>query len=133
MRHLHRSLDPQTLRLRVQGVVQGVGFRPFVFRLAEGLGLSGWVRNDLEGVLIEVSATPEVLSAFVQALREQAPPAARIEQIEVLEQRPGGLPPGFAILESEASGPITTLLSPDLTLCEDCLQELFDPTNPRYR
>ncbi len=129
----HPSPDPQTLCLRVQGVVQGVGFRPFVFRLAQALGLSGWVRNDLEGVLIEVSATPEVLSAFVQALREQAPPAAQVERIEVVERRPGGLPPGFAILESEASGPITALISPDLTLCPDCLRELFDPANRRYR
>lgn len=133
MSPLHNSPAPQTLRLRVQGVVQGVGFRPFVFRLAQALGLSGWVRNDLEGVLIEVSATPEVLSAFVQTLSEQAPPAARVERIDVVECRPGGLPPGFAILESEASGPITTLISPDLTLCEDCLQELFDPANRRYR
>ncbi|GIW38253.1 MAG: carbamoyltransferase HypF [Meiothermus sp.] len=122
----------QTLRLRVRGVVQGVGFRPFVFRLAQALGLSGWVRNDLEGVLIEASATPEVLSSFVQALREQAPPAARIERIDLVERRSGGLPPGFTIIQSAASGPITTLISPDLTLCEDCLQELFDPANRRY-
>ncbi len=123
----------QTLRLRVRGVVQGVGFRPFVFRLAQGLGLSGWVRNDLEGVLIEASAPPHELAQFVQALSQQAPPAARVEQVEVLEQRPGSLPSGFAIIESEAQGPIATLISPDLTLCPDCLRELFDPTNRRYR
>lgn len=133
MNHSTSPLQPETLRLRVRGVVQGVGFRPFIFRLAQQLGLSGWVRNDLEGVLIEAAGPPEVLAQFVRAIREEAPPAARIEHIEVLQQRTGSLPEGFAILESEASGSITTLISPDLTLCPDCLRELFDPSNRRYR
>lgn len=127
------ELTSQTLRLRVRGVVQGVGFRPFIFRLAEALGLSGWVRNDLEGVQIEASAPPEVLTQFVQAIRQQAPPAARVEHIEVLDQHPGSLSKGFRILDSVARGPIATLISPDLTLCPDCLGELFDPADRRYR
>ena len=127
------ELSSQILRMRVRGVVQGVGFRPFIFRLAQQLRLSGWVRNDLEGVLIEAAGPPEVLAQFVRAIREEAPPAARVEQIEVLEQRTGGLPEGFAILESETKGSITVLISPDLTLCPDCLRELLDPANRRYR
>ncbi len=123
----------QTLRLRVRGVVQGVGFRPFIFRLAQELGLSGWVRNDLEGVLIEVSAPPEVLARFVEAIPRQAPPAAHIERLEVLAQHPGSLPEGFQIVQSESGGQVDTQVSPDLTLCPDCLRELFDPSDRRYR
>ncbi|WP_299426005.1 acylphosphatase, partial [uncultured Meiothermus sp.] len=123
----------QTWRIRVQGVVQGVGFRPFIYRLALQLGLSGWVRNDLEGVLIEASATPERLTQLVELIREQAPPAARLEQVEILEKRPGSLPDGFAIVESESTGPMATRISPDLTVCPDCLSELENPTDRRYR
>lgn len=123
----------QTLRLRVRGVVQGVGFRPFIFRLAEQWGLSGWVRNDQGGVLLEVSGRPEVLEQFLEAIPHQAPPAARVEQVEVLSQGPGSLPSGFAIVPSDTSGPVATQVSPDLSTCPDCLSEMFDPTNRRYR
>jgi hydrogenase maturation protein HypF len=123
----------QTLRLRVRGVVQGVGFRPFIFRLAEQWGLSGWVRNDQGGVLLEVSGRPEVLEQFLEAIPQQAPPAARVEGLEVLSQAPGSLPGGFAIVHSDASGQVATQVSPDLSICPDCLSELFDPTNRRYR
>jgi len=133
MCHLSGPPEAQTLRLRVRGVVQGVGFRPFVFRLATRLGLSGWVQNDLEGVLIEVSGPPDALEALVRAISAEAPPAARVEQVEILEQQPGRLPGGFAIVQSEAKGPLSTRISPDLTLCPDCLQELFDPSDRRYR
>ncbi|MGK0619850.1 carbamoyltransferase HypF [Meiothermus cerbereus] len=133
MRHPSGPPEAQTLRLRVRGVVQGVGFRPFVFRLATRLGLSGWVQNDLEGVLMEVSGPPDALETLVRAISTEAPPAARVEQVEVLQQQPGRLPGGFAIIQSEAKGPLSTRISPDLTLCPDCLQELFDPSDRRYR
>jgi hydrogenase maturation protein HypF len=133
MQHPPGPYEAQTLRVRVRGVVQGVGFRPFVFRLATRLGLSGWVQNDLEGVLMEVSGPPDALETLVRAISAEAPPAARVEQVEVLQQQPGRLPGGFAIIQSEAKGPLTTRISPDLTLCPDCLQELFDPSDRRYR
>lgn len=101
----------QTLRLRVRGIVQGVGFRPFVHRLATGLGLSGWVLNDPEGVLVEVRGPEVALDAFCQALRREAPPAARVDGVEELFREDGGsfrgLPSGKA--PREGSWPPSSL------------------------
>jgi hydrogenase maturation protein HypF len=125
--------EPVTILLRVRGVVQGVGFRPFIYRLSQRFELSGWVRNDAEGVLIEAAATPDVLEAFARAIAEEAPPAAQVESIEEISRTPGAQGGDFIIAESEKSQGITTLISPDLALCEDCLRELRDPEDRRYR
>lgn len=122
----------QTLRLRVRGIVQGVGFRPFVHRLATGLGLSGWVLNDPEGVLVEVRGPEVALDAFCQALRREAPPAARVDGVEELFREDGGELSGFTIRESTTGGILAALIPPDLAVCEDCLRELWDPQDPRY-
>jgi hydrogenase maturation protein HypF len=121
-----------SVTLRVRGVVQGVGFRPFIYRLARRYGLSGWVLNDVEGVLIEATGPERALAAFTRAIRDEAPPAARVDAVEELERRTGAELNGFTIRKSERSEDITTLISPDLSICADCLRELFDPDDPRH-
>ncbi|MGH9582153.1 MAG: acylphosphatase, partial [Bryobacteraceae bacterium] len=117
--------------IRVRGVVQGVGFRPFVYRLAHANALRGWVVNDGSGVEIHIEGCDAGLAAFVHGLTDDCPPAAEISSLEVLESEPRGLA-GFFIRESERSGPPTVRISPDLPVCDACLAELFDPADPRY-
>ena len=128
-----------TVTLRVRGVVQGVGFRPFVYRLAHRHELAGWVKNDGEGVLIEATGPDEVLDAFATAIEEQAPFAADVERVLELDRRPAPPEPRaaageerFTIVTSGARGHPTTLISPDLPICPDCLRELFDPDDRRH-
>ncbi len=117
------------LRCRVRGQVQGVGFRPFVYRLARELGLSGWVRNDAAGVELEVQGS--ALDVFLARLQSEAPPLARIDGIETAALAPEA-GEGFAIRES-AGGRAATGITPDTAVCPDCLAELFDPADRRYR
>jgi hydrogenase maturation protein HypF len=119
-------------RLHVSGIVQGVGFRPFVYNLANRLGLKGWVRNTSAGVEIEVDGPPAVLAEFSRAVREDAPPLSRIDELTV-DFGPANGFAGFEILESESLPEAFQPISPDVGLCEDCRQELFDPSNRRYR
>ena len=119
-------------RIRVRGVVQGVGFRPFVFRLAQQLDLAGWVRNDGEGVEMEVQGAPGNLSALMARLMKEMPSLARIDAIEHEACAPLAQDRGFTIRRSE-SGAVTTAIGHDSTVCPDCLDELFDPTNRRWR
>ncbi len=122
---------PQGLGILVRGVVQGVGFRPFVFRQAKSLGLTGNVRNTGEGVLIEVYGPREAIESLLESLRRQAPPLAEIEEI-VVHPLNGTPPPVFTVLASEHGGKATRL-PPDVATCEDCLRELFDPQDRRFR
>jgi hydrogenase maturation protein HypF len=126
--------DALTLRLqfRVQGVVQGVGFRPFVYALATRLGLSGFVYNDSSGVCIEVEGAPLSLSDFRHALRHQTPPLAQIEHITVATLPVTGST-SFSIVDSKSNRDSHTLVSPDISICDDCLRELLDPNDRRYR
>ncbi len=117
--------------IHVDGVVQGVGFRPFVYGLATALGLSGWVRNTSAGVDIEVQGAAGALDAFAHALGAQAPPLAVIESIQVREVAPQSAD-SFVILHSESTGGVS-LVAPDVAVCADCRRELFDPTDRRYR
>ncbi len=117
--------------IRVTGVVQGVGFRPFVHNLASRLGVSGFVGNDGDGVFIEAEAGRDTLDAFRRALTDEAPPLAIVETVSVDQVAPTG-DTGFRIVES-AGGGGRTLVSPDLRTCDDCLTELTDPTDRRYR
>jgi hydrogenase maturation protein HypF len=120
------------VRARVEGTVQGVGFRPFVFRLARELGLGGHVRNDTRGVVIEVEGTAPAVDRFLTRLPAEAPVLARVETIDPTEVPTRG-PEDFAILESAGAGEPTALVSPDAATCPDCLAELFDPADRRFR
>jgi hydrogenase maturation protein HypF len=117
--------------IRVRGVVQGVGFRPFVYRLARANTLNGWVLNGEAGVEIHLEGTETGLRAFVHGLKAQSPPAARIVEIEVEPAEPIGLR-DFTIRRSERREHPTARISPDLPVCEECLKELFNPADPRY-
>jgi len=119
-------------RWLVRGRVQGVGFRPFVHRLAHELGLSGWVRNTPEGVEIAACGDEQSLERFAQRLGSDAPRSARIEKIQSLSAPAETIPGGFVILES-ALGAAQTEIGPDLATCPACLDELFDVRNRRYR
>ena len=156
------------VRIHIRGVVQGVGMRPFVYREAVAHGVSGWVLNAGDGVRIEAHAEEGALEAFVHALRDHAPAAARVESVEVAEldtddggaasaeaaaDEPGALNPSagrsasasaskdrtpeqhdhtFRIVASDAGAERTTLVSPDIATCPDCLRELFDPADRRF-
>lgn len=117
--------------IRVRGIVQGVGFRPFVYRLAHEHTLTGWVLNAGEGVEIHLEGARERLDDFLGALREHAPPAAAITTIDVAPAPVAGLD-DFEIRDSRRTRAIVPI-SPDLAICDACLNELLDPTNVRYR
>jgi hydrogenase maturation protein HypF len=117
--------------IRVRGVVQGVGFRPFVYRLARANTLGGWVLNGEEGVEIYLEGAEQGLQAFVREMKTQPPPAATIAEMDVQQVTPLGVN-GFTIRESRRREHPTVRISPDLPVCVDCLSELFDPRNPRY-
>jgi hydrogenase maturation protein HypF len=122
----------QRRRMRVAGVVQGVGFRPFVHGLARRHELGGYVQNDSRGVVIEVEGAKEKLDLFAAALLEEAPPLARISALEESEIEPRG-EREFSIARSSGGGELTALIPPDTATCDDCLRELFDPADRRYR
>jgi hydrogenase maturation protein HypF len=122
--------------LRVRGLVQGVGFRPFVHREATRLGLGGWVLNNSEGVLIRAVGPAPAVTALVRALETDAPPAARVEEVETCQAGASDPAPSerFTIAPSVTDGsPATTAIPPDLALCEDCRRELHDAWDRRYR
>ncbi|MCW2908271.1 MAG: carbamoyltransferase HypF [Actinomycetia bacterium] len=117
--------------VRVEGVVQGVGFRPFVYSLATRLGLAGWVGNDVDGVFAEVEGPAGQIRDFLEALERDAPPLARVERVSAQPVAPDGRP-GFAIVASETAGPRRALVSADSATCADCLRELADPADRRF-
>jgi len=132
--HSNRPGQPagrQAARFTVRGVVQGVGFRPFVYRVAHELGLDGWVVNSSRGVIVECEGTTDQLRSFERALDEQAPPLARIDSIEreQLEVREFS---GFEIRVSEADRDEMTLICPDVAVCPDCLREFLDENDRRH-
>ncbi len=115
----------------VRGVVQGVGFRPFVYRLALEEGLAGLIGNDTDGVTIEVEGAAGHVAAFLERLRAEAPPLSRIDSIEVREVAATG-ERGFRIVASEVLGRVSTGIPADAATCADCLRELLDPRDRRY-
>ncbi len=121
----------QRWRILIQGIVQGVGFRPFVYRQALHWGLGGFVLNDSLGVTIEVEGMPEQLEGFQRALREKIPPLARIDTLTIEIRTPLN-ETTFSIVHSQAGDERKALISPDTSICTDCLQELFDPADRRY-
>jgi len=118
--------------IRVRGIVQGVGFRPFVYRLAHTHALTGWVLNGEQGVEIFVEGAEQDLQAFTDSLKTQPPPAASIAELRVEAAEPEGFRE-FAIRESERRERPTVRVSPDLPVCDDCLRELFHPADRRFR
>ena len=117
--------------IRVGGVVQGVGFRPFIYRLARARGLAGWVLNAETGVEIHVEGEEQALEDFVRELKANAPPAATLAGLDVDPAEPLGLQE-FTIRESHGGEAPTVRVSPDLPVCDECRAELFDASNPRY-
>ena len=126
------ELALQRIAIRVRGAVQGVGFRPFVYRIARELGLSGHVFNDAEGVFIEAQGEPAALAALRRRLKDDAPPLSRVEAVEARALAALDDHAGFAIRESRG-GAVKTGIPPDVATCDDCLAELFDPANRRHR
>jgi hydrogenase maturation protein HypF len=122
---------PNAYSIKVRGVVQGVGFRPFVYRLARTNGLTGWVVNEEEGVEIHLEGEETTLRIFIEELKTQPPPAASIVTLRVMPAEPAGCTE-FLILTSQRQRKPTVRVSPDLPICEDCLRELFDPHNRRH-
>ncbi|MBN1459523.1 MAG: carbamoyltransferase HypF [Armatimonadetes bacterium] len=128
-------------RITVEGVVQGVGFRPFVYRLAHRHGLAGWVANSSSGVIIEVEGPRSELDAFESALTREAPVLARIDEVhsaqaDALRPDSAALPqsqqPSFEIRRSERTAEDSTLICPDVAVCADCLSEFLDPADRRH-
>ncbi|MER5750322.1 carbamoyltransferase HypF [Streptomyces sp. NPDC002088] len=123
---------PSRRRVTVRGVVQGVGFRPYLYTLATALDLSGHVTNTPEGVVAEVEGAPSAVARFCERIAAQAPPLARVESVDHQEvPATGGT--AFTILASRTDGPARTLVSPDTATCADCLRELADPADRRHR
>lgn len=125
------SYEDERLRIRVRGRVQGVGFRPHVHALAGRFGLTGWVLNDPQGVLIEVQGSD--VAAFQAALSAEAPPLARIDAVECDAVPPVSGEVSFAIRHSLSAGAVATGICPDAAVCPACLTELFDPADRRHR
>lgn len=119
------------LRVDIRGAVQGVGFRPFIHRLARELDLTGWVRNSPQGVCIEVEGNPDRLKSFLLRLAPEKPPPAFIQSLESSFLDPAGYTE-FAILPSAETGAKTASIIPDIAVCSECLREMFDPGNRRY-
>ena len=117
--------------VQVCGVVQGVGFRPFVYRIATEEQLAGSIGNDTDGVTIAIEGIPARLDAFLTRLRSETPPLARIDSVTVLDVPPTG-EAGFRIVASEVKGQVATGIPADAATCPDCLRELFDPADRRY-
>ena len=130
------SLQPEIvklhrLRVEIHGAVQGVGFRPFVYRLATDLALTGWVINDTQGVFIEVEGPDAALHHFLERLPAEIPPRAIVQSIESAWLEPIGFE-RFEIRHSDNTGAKTVLVLPDIATCPDCLAEVFDPADRRY-
>ncbi|MGK7941398.1 MAG: carbamoyltransferase HypF [Crocosphaera sp.] len=122
--------DIKRLKMIIKGAVQGVGFRPFIYRLATELNLKGWVNNSASGVFIEVEGTRTILEQFLSRIPKEKPPISQINTIETSWLNPINYKT-FEIRHS-SSGEKTAIILPDLATCSDCLQEIFDPNNRRY-
>ena len=119
------------LHIEISGIVQGVGFRPFIFNLAERYSLTGWVRNTSAGVEIEVDGSPNALDAFTRAINSELPSLARIDQFIASKRKSNGFTK-FEIFHSQTIAEAFQPISPDVSICSECLTELFNPNDRRY-
>ncbi|MGL5286594.1 MAG: acylphosphatase, partial [Aeromonas sp.] len=119
--------------VEISGIVQGVGFRPFVYGLALTHRLTGWVRNDAQGVTIEVQGAEGPLHAFIEALQSKAPPLSRIDRCVVSTLAPSADEQGFAIHQSHQSGSASACISPDQGACAACLADVANPADRHHR
>ena len=126
------SLKVERARIVVRGAVQGVGFRPFVYRLANELGVNGWVLNSAHGVFVEIEGDGDSVRQFLLRIEKEKPPRAVIQSLEFAMLDPAGYG-SFEIRLSEETGPKTAFILPDIATCPDCLREVLDPTDRRYR
>lgn len=121
----------KSVKISITGIVQGVGFRPFVYQLAHRYALKGAVRNSYNGVELEIEGEAGAMALFFKALREELPPLARIDTMEISDGPPAGFRE-FTIVQSEKSDEKRALVSPDIAVCDNCLREMQDPANRRY-
>ncbi len=129
----NQDINCMALEIRIRGIVQGVGFRPFVYRLAKGLDLRGNISNTTSGVVIRIAGQKENVAMFVQKIREEAPPLSRIHGMETENLlTEGPLPEGFEISGTLSHGRVSTLISPDIAVCRDCLAEIMDRDDRRF-
>lgn len=124
--------DKVRLRVTIRGAVQGVGFRPFIYRLATGIGLAGWISNTMQGVCIEVEGMQEKLRLFLLGIEREQPPKAFIQGMESSFLDPAGYS-DFTIRPSDVSGAPAVVVLPDIATCRDCLKEILTPGERRYR
>ncbi len=129
---LSRAAETARVRVTIEGAVQGIGFRPFVYRLARGLGIAGTVGNTPAGVVIDAEGQFGVLRQFLRRLKTDRPPLSRIDKLHVVELAPHGTR-GFCIAPSESGGVASTFVMPDIAVCAECLHEMRDPSGRRYR
>lgn len=121
----------QTYKIRVKGIVQGVGFRPFVFNLASKYSIHGWVNNDEKGVNILLYSSKESIENFIKELKENPPPLSKIDSIEIEELNSKNIYTKFEIRKSETSNNKSTIISPDIAVCQDCIDDINDESNFR--
>ena len=126
-------MDYVRANIKVKGIVQGVGFRPFIHKLVLDAGLAGWIRNTNSGAEIEVEGDMDAIESFIADIRDKAPLLAAVEDIETIFPNDLKMYHGFKIIESESKGKRRTLISPDVAVCPDCLRELMDRKDRRYR
>jgi hydrogenase maturation protein HypF len=119
------------IKIIIQGAVQGVGFRPFVYRLADEMKLNGWIINSSQGVFIEAESDKDILEKFIFRVRDERPPRSYIQSMEFSYLDPVGYK-SFEIRKSKDEGDKTVLVLPDIAVCDDCLKEIFHPENRRY-
>ena len=126
------GVRPARLRVVIRGATQGVGFRPFIYRLATELGLAGWVNNSSQGVFIEVEGRQGELKSFLLRIEREKPPRSFIQSLESSYLDPKGFT-GFEIRKSDSAGEKNAVVLPDIAVCSDCLSDISDPNNRRYR
>ena len=140
--HLNRPSDgtiynpmglKQGFEIHISGIVQGVGFRPFVYNLAKGHNLHGTISNTSQGVYIKIWTTQDKLTNFINEVRQKAPPLSEIEDIHIRKiKEKGDNLEGFSIIESSKTSYVSTLIPPDMATCPECLEDIFDPGNRRF-
>ncbi|MDY3359018.1 MAG: acylphosphatase, partial [Clostridium celatum] len=116
----------------VEGIVQGVGFRPFVYKLAADFKLKGWVNNTSLGVIVDIEGREEQVLSFIEMLKNNTPSLAKVSNITINSKELIGYE-NFEIKFSKEDDNISTLISPDISICDDCKEEIFDVKNRRYR